>query len=99
MAPGGPWWRAVGDDAGVVVDATVALGLADDGDDAIGFHDSVVDELRELGRVGNAVDRRRVLHDDRLGAGGSVFLGVVSQRCIGGLSEQREGVGDVRPFL
>jgi hypothetical protein len=49
--------RPVGDDAGVVVDAAVALGLADDGDDAAGFHDAVVDELGELGGVRDAVDR------------------------------------------
>ena len=48
---------AVGDDPGVVVDATVALGLADDGDDSARLHDAVVDELRELGGVGDSVDR------------------------------------------
>src|SRR3712207_7476341 len=36
---------AVGDDPRVVVDAAVALGLADDGDDTVGLHDALVDEL------------------------------------------------------
>jgi hypothetical protein len=49
--------RAVGDDAGVVVDPAVPLGLADDGHDAVGLHHAVVDELGQLGGVGDAVDR------------------------------------------
>ena len=48
---------AVGDDPGVVVDAAVALGLADDRDHPVGVQDAVVDQLGELARVGDGVDR------------------------------------------
>ncbi len=48
--------RAVGEDAGVVVDAAVALGLADDGEHAGRLDHAVVDQLREPGRVGHALD-------------------------------------------
>ena len=48
---------AVGDDPRVVVDAAVALGLADDRDDPVGVQHAVVDELRELAGVGDGVDR------------------------------------------
>src|SRR5205823_10591425 len=41
----------VGDDAGVVVDAAVALGLADDRDHPAGVEDPGVDQLDETGRV------------------------------------------------
>ena len=65
---------AVGDDPGVVVDAAVALGLADDGDHAAGVHHAVVDELGQLAGVGHAVDRD--LADlDGLGHGGHLLLG------------------------
>ena len=57
---------AVGDDAGVVVDAAVALGLADDGDDAVGLDDAVVDEPGQPGRVADALDRD-LAHLDGLG--------------------------------
>ena len=48
---------AVGDDPRVVVDPAVALGLADDGDDPVGLHDAVVDELGQLGGVTDVVQR------------------------------------------
>src|SRR4029079_11010113 len=47
----------VGDDPGIVVDSPVALGLADDRDHPLRGHDAVVDELRELGSIGDGVDR------------------------------------------
>jgi hypothetical protein len=47
----------VGDDPRVVVDASVALRLADDGDDAVGLHHAVVDELGQLGGVADVVQR------------------------------------------
>ncbi len=37
--------RPVGEDAGVVVDAAIPLCLADDRDNAVGVHDSLVDEV------------------------------------------------------
>ena len=49
--------RPVGDDAGVVVDAAVALGLADDREDAVGRDHPVVDQLRQLRGIGDGVDR------------------------------------------
>src|SRR5699024_7970695 len=44
--------RAVGDNASVIVDTAVAFGLSDDGDDAVGLHDPVVDELCQFTGVG-----------------------------------------------
>src|SRR5204863_215705 len=49
--------RAIGDDAGVVVDAAVALGLADDGDHAAGVDDPGVDQVDEAGRVADVPER------------------------------------------
>ena len=64
--------RTIGDDPGVVVDATVALGLADDGDDAVGLDDSSVDELGQAGGVADVLDGNlayldRVGHSSLLG--------------------------------
>ena len=49
--------RPVGDDPGVVVDAAVALGLADHGDHPVGVEHAGVDQLREPARVGHVQDR------------------------------------------
>ena len=46
----------VGDDPGVVVDAAVALGLADDGDDAVGLDQPLVDQVGQPGGVGDALE-------------------------------------------
>ena len=46
----------VGDDPGVVVDAAVALGLADDGDDAVGLDHALVEQPRQPGRVADALE-------------------------------------------
>jgi hypothetical protein len=62
--------RAVGDDPRVVVDPAVALGLADDGDDAVGLDDAFVDELGQLGRVAHVV-QRDLADLDRCGHWGS----------------------------
>ena len=58
--------RAVGQDAGVVVDAAVALGLADHRDDPIGVQHAGVDQLRQLARVGHVM-QRNLADFDRLG--------------------------------
>ena len=50
--------RAVGDDPGVVVDAAVALGLADDGDHPVGLDQALVDQVGEAGGVGDALQSR-----------------------------------------
>src|SRR5207248_11793139 len=46
----------VGEDPRVVVDAAVALGLADDRDDAVGFDLTLGDEVVEPAGVGDAFD-------------------------------------------
>src|SRR6202011_162250 len=43
--------RLVGEDAGEVVDAAVALGLADDGDDFVGHELSGADAVAQAGRI------------------------------------------------
>ena len=48
---------SVGDDAGVVVDAAVSFGLADDGNDAVGLDHPVVDQLGEPGGIADTLDR------------------------------------------
>ena len=58
--------RPVGDDPGVVVDAAVALGLADHRDDPIGVEHPGVDQRGQLAGVGHAV-QRDLADLDRLG--------------------------------
>src|SRR5262249_15017301 len=47
--------RTIRDNPGVVIDAAIALGLADDRDHPVCLEHPVVDQLRELARVGHAV--------------------------------------------